>query len=118
MAVLAIVEDVLFRTKIELAAAQTGTTLTITTDVPPLPEPPDQTSWVLVIIDLNLSQRDAVELVSAVRTSSKEVRILGFCSDIQRELQTKALQAGCTTVLPRSEFVQRLPAMLAGTGSA
>ncbi|MBI3321064.1 MAG: response regulator, partial [Candidatus Omnitrophica bacterium] len=40
------------------------------------------------------------------------VPIIGYGSHVQTELLVQARAAGCTTVLPRSVFVQQLPRLL------
>jgi hypothetical protein len=46
--------------------------------------------------------------------------VVGFFSHVHVERAKAAREAGCTRVLPRSAFVEQLPALLAlaGTGAA
>ena len=105
--ILAIVDDLLFQSKIEAAAAQRGAPLTITTGANAMPRsgPPLRR----VLIDLNLSHGDALAMIRNVRAAHPGVSIVGYCSHVQRQLQQQARVAGCTTVLARSAFVQQLP---------
>ena len=105
MTVLAIVDDLFFRAKIEAAAAQMGAALKVATDA-------DGGPWRLIIIDLNLSTRDPVELVKTIRTTAPSTPIVGYYSHVQVDLETRAKHAGCSMVLPRSAFVKQLPALL------
>ena len=114
MAVLAVVEDLFFRSKIETVAAQIGVPLCVINAPQSLPTPPSGSAWRLVIVDLNRSGDDSVEVVRLLRQALPTMTILGYCSHVQTDLKTRALQAGCTTVLPRSAFVQRLPELIAG----
>ena len=114
MAVLAVVEDLFFRSKIEAAADRQGVPVCAIGGLDPLPAPPEGQSWHLVIVDLNRAADDGVRVVECVRRALPAVPILGYCSHVETQLQEQALRAGCTTVLPRSAFVQRLPELLAG----
>ena len=108
--ILAVVDDLLFRAKLEAAAAQRGVGLTIAADAgsaachgQPLHR---------VLIDLNLSRGDSLEMIRALRAAHPGMPIVGYCSHVQQDLQQQALEAGCTTVLARSAFVQQLPELL------
>lgn len=106
MAVLAIVDDLLFRGKIEAAAA--GCPVRFAGGAEPLPaaEPP----WTLILVDLNLTSADVLAVIR--RAAQAAPAVIGYCSHVQQALQAQALQAGCTRVLPRSAFVQQLPELL------
>ena len=108
--ILAIVDDLFFRVKLEAAAAQLRTPLTIAAEVNSVPrnEPP----WNRVLIDLNLSRGDALAMIRDLRAAHPGVPIVGYGSHVQQDLQRQALEAGCTTVLARSAFVQQLPELL------
>ena len=108
--ILAIVDDLLFQGKLQAAAAQLGVPLTIaanTGDVPRNGQP-----WSRVLIDLNLSGGDALAMVRDLRAAYPGVPMVGYCSHVQQNLWRQALEAGCTTVLARSAFVQQLPELL------
>ena len=115
MAVLAIVDDLLFCAKLEAAAAGTGVDLHVAADLaaaePLLVDQP----WRLIILDLNLSSADPLAVLNAVRSTHPTAPIVGYCSHVQAELRTRATAAGCSVVVPRSVFVQRLPELMAGT---
>ncbi|MBI2104921.1 MAG: hypothetical protein HYT90_05005 [Candidatus Omnitrophica bacterium] len=107
--ILAIVDDLLFRGKLEAAAGQVGASLTIAADAEAAArgtEPPQR-----VLIDLNL-RGDALAMVRNLRAAYPAVPVVGYCSHVQQDLQRQALEAGCTTVLPRSAFVQQLGELL------
>ena len=110
--ILAIVDDLIFRGKLEAAAAHLGAPLTIAADAGPALR--NGATWSRILIDLNLSRGDALLIVRDLRAAHPGVPITGYCSHVQQELQRQALEAGCTTVLPRSAFVQQLPELLAG----
>ncbi len=108
--ILAIVDDLLFRAKLEAAAAQLGAPLTIAADATSVPR--NGQPWSRVLIDVNLSRADALAMIRDLRAAHPSIPIVGYCSHVQRDLQQRALEAGCTTVLARSAFVQQLPELL------
>ena len=110
--ILAIVDDLLFRSKLEAAATQLGTALTLATDADP--SPGNGQAWNRALIDLNLSAGDPLAIIRALRQTHPSMPIIGYCSHVQTDLQRQALEAGCTAVLPRSAFVQQLPQLLTG----
>lgn len=108
--ILAIVDDLLFRGKLEAAAARLGTPLTIAADAGPALR--TEQPWSRVLIDLNLSRGDPLAIVRDLRQARPGIPLIGYCSHVQQDLQQQALEAGCTTVLARSAFVQQLPELL------
>ena len=108
--ILAIVDDVIFRGKLEAAAAQLGSPLAIAEDADRALRP--GSGWSRVLIDLNLSCGDSLAMIRTLRQAHPDIPVIGYCSHIQEDLQKQALEAGCTTVLPRSAFVQQLPELL------
>lgn len=108
--ILAIVDDLIFRGKLEAAATQLGTPLTLAADAGGAPG--NGQRWSRVLIDLNLSRADALAVIRELRVAHPDVPIVGYCSHVQQDLQQQALAAGCTVVLPRSAFIQQLPALL------
>ena len=106
--ILAIVDDLLFRAKLEAAAAQLGTPLTMAAGA----LPGNGQAFSRILIDLNLSRGDALAIVRELKAAHPGVPLVGYCSHVQQDLQRQALEAGCTMVLPRSAFVQQLPQLL------
>ena len=113
MAIWVIGEDLIFRTKIETAAGALGLSVHTTADAVPPPALTHE-AWAVVLVDLNRSTGDPIAVVEAARRQAPSARIIGYGSHVQAELMTAALHAGCTLVLPRSAFVQRLPDLLLG----
>ena len=107
---IAIVDDLFFRGKLEVTAAQLGVPLTIAADAHSVPR--DGGPWSRVLIDLNLSRGDALAMIRDFRAAHPGVPIVGYGSHVQQDLQRHALEAGCTTVLARSAFVQQLRQLL------
>ena len=108
--ILAIVDDLLFRGKLEAAAAQLRVPLTIAADASSVPR--NGQPWSRVLIDLNLSRGDPLAMIHDLRAAHPSIPVVGYCSHVQQDLQQQAIEAGCTTVLARSAFVQQLPELL------
>lgn len=68
----------------------------------------------LIVIDLNFSAVDPVNLIAKLKsdTETKNINLLGFVSHVQADLKRKAQEAGCEMVLARSAFSQNLPQIL------
>jgi PleD family two-component response regulator len=116
--VLAAVEDLLFRSKI----SETADALGVEAKFPRSPErllgalresPPD-----LLVIDLNSSRFEPLELLRIVKSdeTTEHVLTVGFLSHVQGDLAVAARRSGCDRVLARSAFVENLPRILAGDG--
>lgn len=110
--ILAIVDDLLFRGKVETAAARLGAPLTIAADAGLALR--NGEAWTRVLIDLNLSRGDVLAMIRDLREAHPGIPVIGYCSHVQQDLQQRALDAGCTSVLSRSAFVQQLPKLLSG----
>ncbi len=108
--ILAIMNDLIFQSKLQTTAAHLGVPLTVARDASPALQPGASCSRVL--IDLNLSAGDPLAIVRTVRAAHPTVPVIGYCSHVQQELRHHALEAGCTAVLPRSAFVQQLSELL------
>jgi len=113
MAIWAIVEDLVFRSKIETVAGALGLPVHITAGVA-LPPAVSIGEWHVILVDLNRSSGDPLAIVKAARQQAPSARIIGYGSHVDTDLLRAATQAGCTVVLPRSVFVQRLPDLLLG----
>ncbi len=112
--VLAAVEDLLFRSKISETAAQLGVEAAFPRSPKKLlatlrESPPD-----LLILDLNSARFEPLSLLRRVRSeeATREVRIVGFLSHVQKDLAVAAREAGCDRVVARSAFTRDLPEIL------
>lgn len=68
----------------------------------------------LIVIDLNYSPAQPLELIQALKAdpATKSIHLLSFVSHVQTDLRAAAVKAGCDTVVPRSQFAQTLPMLL------
>lgn len=116
--VLAVVPDLFFAAKIAAVASAVGIELAFASaaDLPArcAEAPPD-----LVLLDLHAGP-GVPDLVRALKASdaTRNVPLLGFHSHVDIATRKAALEAGIDRALPRSAFVSRLPALLAGTEAA
>jgi CheY-like chemotaxis protein len=74
----------------------------------------------LVILDLDSPRLPSTETLAALRAAPDlaGLPVVGFFSHVEAQRGKDAARAGCTTVLPRSAFVQRLDALLAEAAAA
>ena len=73
----------------------------------------------LVIMDLESPRLPVAATLAELRgePSLTGLRVVGFFSHVEAQRGREAAAAGCTTVLPRSAFVQKLDALLAEAAS-
>jgi CheY-like chemotaxis protein len=116
--VLAAVEDLLFRSRISETAEDAGVEATFPRNPRKLLEnlraaPPD-----LLILDLNSSRFEPLELLRAVKSDEalRDVLTVGFLPHVRGDLALAAREAGCDRVMARSAFVENLPRMISGDG--
>ena len=110
--VIAVVSDLLFRAKIEQAAASGGTEVRVAPDASSALRAVEEAPGSRVLIDLNVSV-DPIALIRALRQADPTATLIGYGSHVEAALHARAREAGCASVLARSAFVQRLPALLA-----
>jgi CheY-like chemotaxis protein len=68
----------------------------------------------LIVVDLHNQRIDPVALARELKADEelRDIRLLGFFSHVQTELQRSALSAGFDQVIPRSVFARDLPEIL------
>jgi len=109
--VLALVDDLFFRSKLVETARLTGVELACFATAEDLVDEARAHPPALVVLDLNGAHNPlfAVEQLSP----GNSMPLVGFLSHVQKELAERARQAGCSQVMPRSQFSRELPAILA-----
>ena len=111
-AVITLVDDLMFLSRIREAAKAAGVEVKAARAVAGLPELTEGAR--LVLIDLDSPRLPVSEAVAALKDrTSGGLQVVGFFSHVHGERARQALAAGCTRVLPRSAFVKELPALLA-----
>lgn len=113
--ILAILDDLMFTSKIKLAASQIGVPVGFARSADSALAEMRKNPPALVILDLNNPRTDPLGTVAAMKADAKLAGIptLGFVSHVDTVTIDAARQAGVGDVLARSAFAQRLPEILA-----
>ena len=70
----------------------------------------------LILLELD-GHSGMLEAIEELRKAGNRTPVIAFLSHVQTELAERARAAGCTEVLPRSQFTQRLADILSSTRS-
>jgi CheY-like chemotaxis protein len=110
--VIAVVDDMLFASKIRSTADALGVEISFPRSKEAIVEKARDAR--LILIDLHNQKFDAVALAVELKANEALSRIplVGFFSHVEVELQRNALAAGFDQVLPRSAFVRDLHRIL------
>ena len=113
--IIAVVDDMFFASKIRAVAEAVGAEISFPRSKESLLQKVRETKPRLVIVDLHNQKIDPNELASEVKSDEqlREIRLLGFFSHVQTELQRNAIAAGFDQVIPRSLFARDLSEILA-----
>jgi DNA-binding NarL/FixJ family response regulator len=119
--ILAIVDDLLFLSKIQQTAEHVGVVVKSARPAD-LPKLAIEDTPNALIIDLNHRSGKALEVLRTLKsdTKTKDVAVIGFVSHVQNELIAAAREAGCDLILARSAFASQLPSLMqrfSGTGT-
>jgi DNA-binding NarL/FixJ family response regulator len=109
MKVAALVDDLLFSSKIAAVARKCGATVTFFRTPQSVPEDAE-----LILMDLEAPGLDAIAAIKALKTA-RAAKVVGYVSHVQVELKRRAEEAGADIVLPRSAFVNQLAELLTST---
>ena len=112
--ILALVEDLIFLSKIEETAKVLGIPVQAAGVADVVARVRDNPVRGL-LIDLNHRSGRAVELIEHLKSEggTAAIPLVGFLSHVQTDLAASARAAGCDMVLARSAFVKQLPELLA-----
>lgn len=116
MAILAAVDDFLFRSKIRATAKHVEAEITFAQTPDEILAQARALRPTLVIIDLNSPKADAVATIARLKASPETagVRTIGFASHVHADLIAAARNAGADAVMPRSAFAANLADILRG----
>lgn len=114
--VVAVLNDLIFETKIRSTAQALGVAVCIVRSTDSLKAALDASPARLVIVDLNTAAPDACAAVAVARAHLSNPRIIAYVSHVDAQLAAKAREAGAHQVLPRSRFHLELPDLLATPG--
>ena len=112
--ILAILDDLLFTSKIRTTASQLGIEVTVARSSDAALTAMRQTTPSLVILDLNSTRTDPLGTIAAMKQdrSLASVPTVGFVSHVQTALIEAARSAGVDEVMARSAFTMHLPDIL------
>ena len=112
--ILAVLDDLMFTSKIKTTAAQLGIAVTFSRSADHAIAEMKRAAPALVILDLNGTRVHPLSIVAAMKrdASLSTVRIVGFVSHVQTDVIQAARQAGVSDVMARSAFTEQLPVLL------
>jgi PleD family two-component response regulator len=112
--IVAVVDDLMFTSKIRSAATPLGVSVTFARSRDAALTAIRDHRPALVILDLNQTRADPLGVVAALQNDSalRGTPTVGFVSHVQTELVDAARAAGIGEVMARSAFTQRLPELL------
>ena len=113
--VLAVVDDLLFSSKIRAVASSTGRPVAFVRDRAAIVASIRERQPSLVIFDLDRASLDPIGAIAEIRsqTDLAGVRLVGFASHVHADLFAAARAAGIDLALARSGFVTALPELMA-----
>jgi CheY-like chemotaxis protein len=114
--VLALVDDLFFQAKIMETAKHLGVTVRTAATGDALLAEIAKEAPKLVIVDLN-ARGAPLQAIERVRATSPGLPLIAFLSHVQTDLAQQAWTAGCTQVMPRSQFTRDLATILAQANS-
>lgn len=113
--ILAILDDLLFTSKIRGAARQAGATIAVARSAQSALDQMRAQAPSLVILDLNNPRTDPIGILTAMRADAALASIptVGYVSHVDTTTIVAAREAGAKDVMARSAFVNALPDLLA-----
>jgi len=112
--VISVVDDMFFASKIRAVAEAVGMEISFPRSQEAVVSKARETKPRLILVDLHNQRIDPVALARELKADEelRSIRLLGFFSHVQTELQRNALSAGFDQVVPRSVFARDLPEIL------
>ena len=114
-AIIAVVDDMFFASKIRAVAEAVGTEISSPRSQEAIVSKARATKPRLILVDLHNQRTDPVALARELKADEelRDIKLIGFFSHVQTELQQNALAAGFDQVIPRSVFARDLSNILA-----
>jgi PleD family two-component response regulator len=112
--ILAILDDLMFTSKIRTTASQLGVAVAFARSADAALAEMRKSPPSLVILDLNNPRTDPLGIVSAMKADATLASIptVGYASHVQIDVINAARQAGVGDVMARSAFTQQLATIL------
>ena len=111
--IVAVLHDLMFQVKIEQAAKRAGfEPVFVQSQQEALARAKENPA--VIILDLNDRGIEPLETIAKLKgdLETSHIKLLGFVSHVQTDLQKAARDRGCDLVIARSAFSQKLPATL------
>lgn len=114
---IAAVDDLFFASKIRAVAEHLGLSIEFARNDQAVIDSARRETPAVIVVDLHSQKFQPLALAGLLKedTQLKSIRLVGFYSHVETELQTAAEKAGFDQVLPRSAFTNRLPQILANS---
>ena len=114
--ILAVLDDLMFTSKIKTAASQLGVAVTFARSADIALGEMRKGSPTLVIFDLNSARIDPLGIVATMKQDAglASIPTIGYASHVQTDVINAARQAGIGEVLARSAFTQQIGEILGG----
>lgn len=109
---LAVVSDLIFATRIRATALKSGVQCVLVSNETALQRALESATPRTVLVDMNCEGLSAGEAIRTIKGQCPSARVIAFFSHVQTDLKKQAREAKADEVLPRSEFVLRLPSIL------
>ena len=110
ISVIVYASDLMFRSRISAEARAAGRRATAATTTTQLPDKLGASPITLILVDMDMP--DAAEAIRISRQLGPAVPIVAYYSHVRDDLRKAATGAGATHIMPRSQFVVRLPELL------
>ena len=112
--VISVVDDMFFASKIRAVAEAAGVEISFPRSQEAVVSKARETKPGLIVVDLHNQRIDPVALARELKGDAElqAIKLLGFFSHVQTELQRNALSAGFDQVVPRSVFARDLGQIL------
>src|SRR5215216_1118634 len=113
--IISVVDDMFFASKIRAVAEAVGAEISSPRSLEAIVSKARETKPRLILVDLHNQRIDPLTLARELKADQdlRSIRLLGFFSHVQTELQRNATAAGFDQVIPRSIFTRDLPKILA-----
>ena len=113
--VISVVDDMFFASKIRAVAEAVGAEISSPRTLEGIVSKARETKPRLILIDLHNQRIEPLTLARELKSDDelRAIRLIGFYSHVETELQRNALAAGFDQVIPRSAFARDLAQILA-----
>ena len=109
---LALIRDILFRSRIDATAQALGREVAYAPDLPRALQRCAEIRPTIVVVDLSDGAFPPLDTCAKIRAAAPNARLIGFASHVDVKTLTTARNAGFDATLSRSEFSARLAELL------